>query len=479
MSVEEENVEEGLNLEASQEALGKALERAKMGEDKDLAARVRDAGERLVRLLFGLVKLTEIHDLSNDAFVKPSEEFSSVMETVYDLLGAVHIVTVEDQVFLNDIRIRFGRGDSVQLSVALAPHQVGGMSFHKVPTPEEVRQVSGLFAADPAETAPRAALIELFSKSGLEFIDLMGVYRFRVSGESMMVEKDGAQVSQRASSLVDEAWDNLSSDRTPNPLPLRRAVADILETSDEAEIAGLVEDPTSSNKYGDHALQVCKLSLFIAREVGLSEENIQDLGVASMFHDMGYAFREGADPKKGEPGYAPPFERHGAAGARMLLKQRGFNQAKIHRALAALEHHADYDQPSGPPALFARIIRIAEDFSNMTSRRGGGFTPHEALARMAAGSGTRYDPTLMQAFVNLMGKYPPGTLLDVEIPLSVGSYTFVLMSTSLTRSPETFSLPLCRLIQLPDGTDCPDSYAGKVIDLAKRPHTVLGVRSQI
>lgn len=470
---------EDVNLDASQEALGKALERAKMGEDKDLAVRVRDAGERLVRLLFGLIKLTEIHDLSNDAFVKPSEEFSSVMATVYDLLGAVHIVTVEDQVFLNDIRIRFGRGDSVQLSAALAPHQVGGLSFHKVPTAEEIRKMSGLFAAEPAEQAPRAALIEEFTKSGLEFVDLMGVYRFRVSGESVVIEKDSAQVSQRAASLVDEAWDNLSADRTPNPLPLRRAVADILETSDQAEVGGLVEDPSSNNKYGDHALQVTKLSLFIAKEVGLSEENIQDLGVSSMFHDMGYAAREGADPKNGEPGFAPPFERHGAAGARMLLKQRGFNQAKIHRALTALEHHADYDQSSGRPALFARIVRIAEDFSNMTSRRGAGFTPHEALARMAAGAGTRYDPTLMQAFVNLMGKYPPGTLLDVEIPLSVGVYKFVLMSSSLTRSPETFALPLCRLIQLPDGSDCPSSYEGKVIDLAKRPHTILRVRSQI
>lgn len=470
---------EEVNLDESQEALGKALERAKMGEDQDLAGRIRTAGERLVRLLFGLIKLTEIHELTNDAFIKPSEEFNKVMETVYDLLGAVHIVTVEDQVFLNDIRIRFGRGDSVSLSSALAPHQVGGMSFHKVPSAEEIRKIAGLFASDPAEVAPRAALIELFTENTVEFVDLMGVYRFRISGEAMVVEKDSAQVSQRAASLVDEAWDNLSADRTPNPLPLRRAVADILETSDEADVGGLVEDPNSNNKYGDHALQVTKLSLLIAKEAGLSEENIQDLGVASMFHDMGYAAREGADPKKGEPGFAPPFERHCTAGARMLLKQRGFNQAKIHRALTALEHHSDYNQSNGKPALFARVVRIAEDFSNMSSRRGGGLTPHDTLARMAAGSGTRYDPILMQSFVNLMGKYPPGTLLDVEIPLSVGTYTFVLMSSSLTRSPETFDLPLCRLIQLPDGIDCPPSYAGKVIDLAKRPHTILGVRSQI
>ena len=470
---------EELNLDASQEALGKALDRAKMGEDQDLAGQVRAAGERLVRLLFGLIKLTEIHDLSNDAFVKPSEEFSTVMTTVYELLGAIHIVTVEDQVFLNDIRIRFGRGDAVVLSAALAPHQVGGMSFHKVPTPAEIRKISGLFAADPAEEAPRAALIEVFTQADLDFVDLMGIYRFRVSGESVIVEKDSAQISTRAASLVDEAWDNLSADRNPNPLPLRRAVVDILSVSDESDVAGLIEEPKQSNSYGEHALKVCRLSLYIAKAAGLSEENIQDLGVAAMFHDIGYVAREGADPKNGEPGYPPPFERHGAAGARIILKQRGFHQAKIYRALSALEHHRDYLYEGGKPALFARIIRIAEDYSNMSSRRGGGFNPHEALARMAAGSGNRYDPSLMQTFVNLMGRYPPGTLLDVEISLSIGTYTFIMMSNSLVRSPETFAQPMCRLIQLPDGTDCPDSYAGKMIDLSKRPHKILSVRSKI
>ena len=42
---------------------------------------------------------------------------------------------------------------------------------------------------------------------------------------------------------------------------------------------------------------VCRLSLMIARAVNLSEEALQDLGLLSMFHDMGYAAREGADLK--------------------------------------------------------------------------------------------------------------------------------------------------------------------------------------
>ena len=38
-------------IQKSQEQLGKAIERAKMGEDRNLATRIRDLGERLVRTL--------------------------------------------------------------------------------------------------------------------------------------------------------------------------------------------------------------------------------------------------------------------------------------------------------------------------------------------------------------------------------------------------------------------------------------------
>lgn len=468
---------QNVDLENSQEALNKALNRAKMGEDKDLAGQVRDSGERLVRLLYGLIKMLEIHALDNDAFLKPSEEFSIVSHQLFDLLGAIHIVMVEDQVFVNDIRIRFGRATGASsLSEDLKPHQVGGLSLHQPPTPAQVKTMVSLFAADPDESAPRAALIEAFEQNGLNFIDLMGIYRFRISGETEVVKKDMGQISSRASSLVDEAWDNLGADRTPNPLPLRRAVADIL-SANENEAGGLLADAKKSDRYGDHAMQVCQISLMLAKEANLSEENIQDLGVAAMFHDMGYAAREGADIKKGEAGFAPPFERHGAAGARMLLRQRGFNPAKIYRALSALEHHRDYDYEGGKPSLFARIIRIAEDFANMTSLRAGAMNPHEALGRMLSGAGTRYDPTLMQLFVNKMGKYPPGSILDVEIKMSMGPQRMLLLASSLVRDQSSFDKPLCRLLQLPDGTPCPESYESKQLDLALWQHTVHGVLS--
>jgi hypothetical protein len=177
-----------------------------------------------------------------------------------------------------------------------------------------------------------------------------------------------------------------------------------------------------------------------------------------MFHDVGYAAREGADPKTGDPGYAPPFERHAAAGARMLLRQRGFHQAKIARALSTLEHHRDYMDFRGRPMLYSRILRIAEDYSNLTRRTGGKMSPRDALSRMASLSGTAYDPVLLQILINRLGAYPPGTLLELQ-----GGY--IVVSRSLVRSPETFDRPIARLVRTPDGREPRKKMS---IDLAEK-----------
>ena len=97
---------DGANLDASQEQLGKALDKAHQGEDKELAGQIRDTGERFVRQLFGAMRLTGIHDLENKAYDKPIKELVVTLGQLIDLLGAVHLVSVEGQIYINDVRVR-------------------------------------------------------------------------------------------------------------------------------------------------------------------------------------------------------------------------------------------------------------------------------------------------------------------------------------------------------------------------------------
>ena len=170
---------------------------------------------------------------------------------------------------------------------------------------------------------------------------------------------------------------------------------------------------------------MAQLALLVGRDLGLSPSVLQDLGVAALYHDCGYAAGSAAS---GGAGVA--FERHAAAGARLMLRQRGFHEAKMRRVLAILQHHRDANDRLHP-GLFGRILRVAEDYDTL-ARRSGKLSPTMALAAMLKWAGTRYDAVLLQLLVNALGAYPPGTLLKLEDGR-------VVRSATPARSPETFA----------------------------------------
>ncbi len=428
------------DLDEAQERLGKALDRARAGEDRELTARVRDDGEHLVRLLYGALRMTRILPLSNHAFDAPVSEMQAVLARLLDLLGLIHVLAVEDQVYVNDIRVRLDEraGLGAEIGAMLRRLGVGGLSFHAAPDVQGVRDLVACLGAPPDPVTPRTALREALRSHGLEMIDVAGIYRFRVTGEDQRASiRPVETVTSQAAELLEETWDNMAANRLPNPLPLRRIVTELLELG---RADARLESGGAGTSYTAHVMRVTQLALRVGAEAGLPDALLQDLGLAAMFHDVGYAAREGAvaarDGDPGHPGYAPPFARHPAAGARLLLRQRGFHEAKVRRVLAVLEHHRDYADPRGRPSLFGRILRLVEDYDTMTHLGGQArVAPPEAVGQIAAGAGTRYDPLLTQVLVNVLGKHPPGTRLLLEDGRLV-------RSVSLTRNPERFDLPV-------------------------------------
>lgn len=101
------------DVASAQRQLGRAFDRARMGEDRQLATEVREKGEQLAMTLHGLLRMSRIHAADNKAFDRPVEELRVVLERLVALLGVVHLATVEDQVYVNDIRVHLPLRSSV------------------------------------------------------------------------------------------------------------------------------------------------------------------------------------------------------------------------------------------------------------------------------------------------------------------------------------------------------------------------------
>lgn len=436
------------DLQKGQERLGAALREARKGTpNSDLSRTIRETGLQLVNAMTGLFRLTRVHSLDNNAFHKPISDFRDTLATLVDAAGSLHVIAVEDQTYINDVRIRLdpSRQEGMPLSELLGRHGLGGVSFHAPLEHDEVRDFLVAYSARPDPDAPRVRLHEALRAAGIQTIDVAGPFRFRILGEESA--EDVQQADARRASVVDEAWQNLGSGRVPNALPVRRLVTEMLKAGVTAD--GLWRELGDASPECAHCIRVALVALIIGDAAGLNERTVQDLGVAAIFHDIGYSQREGHQRGSGlrntVDGAAPPYERHARAGARILMRQRGFRDEKVRRMLAVIEHHRDFNDPRGRPSLFARIVRIAEDYDNLVRQGGAWLAPNEAIERMAAFVATRYDPTLFQLFVNRMGRYPPGTV----VKLADGSQ---VRSVSLARSAETWDQPLCYRYRNADGS---------------------------
>ncbi len=428
-------------LGRAQHALGRAIDQARAGEDKQLGQLVRDHGEQVVRLLNGLQRLTRIHDPRNAAFDHPLHELAQSLAVLADLLGAVRLICVEGQVYVNDIRVRLDEkaGSAVELTEQLARHGAGGLTFFEPLDAGQLRALTFLLAAPATGTHARAALVQGLADAGLTTVSPIGSFRLRVSGEQTSATGGSLEQSmRRASAAASDAWTQIAAGRLPNPAPIRRVVAEIVDASASLDLLAddaMVPDPAGS-AYAAHCRRVCAFSVVIGRAAGLPIGSLADLGVAAMFHDAGYA-------RGGEAG-PPDFDGHPMATLRVLLRQRGFHAAKLRRQLAALDHHRPYTQT---PTLFGRILHIADDFDTLTRTRPDGplRTPTGALDAMSGAVGTAYDPALFQLFVNTVGRYPAGTLLR----LTDGR---VVVTVSGGRDQARWALPVVRVVQEADGS---------------------------
>jgi HD-GYP domain-containing protein (c-di-GMP phosphodiesterase class II) len=92
--------------------------------------------------------------------------------------------------------------------------------------------------------------------------------------------------------------------------------------------------------------------------------------------------------------------------------------------LGPFEHHLNYNLSGYPKtqfiktiSLFGRILQITDVYDAITSPRSyhdATKSPPEALSHLMAGAGKEFDFTLTKVFVSMMGRYPIGTLLQLD-----------------------------------------------------------------
>ncbi|MBI4377233.1 MAG: GAF domain-containing protein [Elusimicrobia bacterium] len=163
---------------------------------------------------------------------------------------------------------------------------------------------------------------------------------------------------------------------------------------------------TSKPRMDEHPTRAAKLACAIARSLGMSDYDYRMLYYAGILHDVGYvAFK---NPRLlAELGVTSPSEdMHPTFSAKML---EGIKM--IEGAIPFIRHHHERWDGSGFPRklkgeeipMGARILSLVESVEElrMMGLRGDGLYS-KAVQEAKEGSGTRFDPKVVEAFVDLM-----------------------------------------------------------------------------
>jgi diguanylate cyclase (GGDEF)-like protein/putative nucleotidyltransferase with HDIG domain len=149
-----------------------------------------------------------------------------------------------------------------------------------------------------------------------------------------------------------------------------------------------------------HSSRVTSIAEAVGQRVGLPPGKLEELRMAAFLHDVGH-MTLGVDAQSFEmPGHAEEGERIVAA-------------AKFSPEIAsAVRHHHERWDGQGKPdgaagegiPLAARILAVAEGYEAMTAGRGcERLTVPAALDQLKAGSGSEFDPAVLEALTRAVG----------------------------------------------------------------------------
>jgi len=168
-------------------------------------------------------------------------------------------------------------------------------------------------------------------------------------------------------------------------------------------------DARDSYTHG-HSARVAQLSLLIGKQAGLLKDELEELEVACLFHDVGKI--KTPDSILLKPGRLSPAEykdmmRHVEDGASILSRA-----PSLVKYIPPARHHHEWYNGKGYPdelvgdniPLFAAIISIADAFDAMTSDRPyrKALSEEEALHEIERMSGIQFRPDFVAIFLELM-----------------------------------------------------------------------------
>lgn len=393
-------------------------------------------GPLFVHCLFSAGRTLQIYDLSNHASQTVLSKLMQILKELAEIEGRVTVTVATDLLLINDVRLIVdsqNAGPLLYLVDEMAKRRVEEIDFAPEIAVAEMGSFVKVFFSELSGEDVFGELNRRLADAAVTRIRLTerierARYLKDAKVERKEIREESNKVMSRAISFMGEVMRTIEQ-RRPIQLPkahrLTQQLADVIQV-DETILVGLASIKDYDEYTFSHSVNVSVLSMLIADRMGLGRNDIAQIGVAGLLHDIGKTHIPQSILSK--PGTLTTsewnlMERHAMLGVIELSRVRSL-RAVLDPMFVSLQHHLLYDR-SGYPRKpgdwklhpYTQVITVADVFDALTTPRvyrKHTLTPDRALCFILHRTGAIFDPLVARVFIKTMGVYPIGTVVELE-----------------------------------------------------------------
>ncbi len=415
-----------------------AAEARRDEEERQRRVLINRVGRNVIPKMEGLERVLRTYEPTNNTPRRIIEEIIHGLNELTQQGGSVGVVVLKDHTFINGQRVKLDTGmheTCGRFGERLSQVGIAGLTLaagfaveslvqfflllrdtKKIEEPTEARQFiqDGLLAADVHD-------VSLILRD-----DIIRDYAGPAEGAGK-VQHEAVNAYVRGMAAIGKS--GMAAQASVGQRRRQRSAVRKLVSVGEENLAAVVA-LTGVRDIGvteqNHAMNTAILCIALGMRMGFTRRDLVRLGLAAMNHNLGESLlpsgmleveRELTEEER------EVMQSHPLAGMRHLLLNHGYTQPILERALVSAEHHEWINGRGGYPLLlrpqlhvFSRIVAVCDTFDALALHRPyrKTFMPDEALKLVLRGSGTRFDPVIVRMLVTVVGRYPPGSLVELD-----------------------------------------------------------------
>lgn len=232
-----------------------------------------------------------------------------------------------------------------------------------------------------------------------------------IYAKSKEITKNLMQQVRLGNAIDSQAAKNLVSD----------CVTSILNNPDALMWVSKIRDQDEYT--AEHSVNVCVLTIALARRLGFNEAELNKVGLCGLLHDVGKLQIDPAILNKTDPLTREEWQiiaAHPANGRNLLMGTPSIYPGAID---VAYSHHERIDGKGYPRGLsgsaistFSRVVAITDAYDAMTANRcyASAKSSTDALKVLFHAKDKHFDGKMVDVFMRIIGLYPPGTLVEMK-----------------------------------------------------------------